>query len=210
MVPVLGPVPCLYIYLQTIKLETPGLLYEALEAIKPLPDSVFSNYDRSMPDDHNNFSIYTMIALVKQPRFAKMITRARQGWSDSLEQDQVAEAIAIIASSVIWLHDFFPTTSWRAHLFSNAISDADKASLKWFVKLDDPGVALSTIWQDGEVPTEEELANIEGVWKWLKNHRNEDVKFVFDLSCLGMRKAANSLPQLRSIGADLSFYGLLS
>ena len=200
-----------YTCLLTIQMKTPGELNHVLKALKPLPESVFSDGRRTKSDDHDNFSIYAVKALGKQRIIAEMVGQARQERSDSLEQDQahIAEAIEILASTFMWLHEFFPRTDWRNHLFSNQISIEDKENLTWFLSMKDPGVAITAIWEDGDDPDKDEISRIQGLWSWLRNHMNQDVQLIFGLSCLGMRKGTSDIPQLRRIGEDLNYYGLL-
>ena len=206
----LGPVPGLFAFLQTLNVRTPKALNAALEELDPFKDNIFS-YDGYTQADDNNFSLYIVKEVIKKPKQAERIRRAKAEYRRTkLTPERCGKALSIIASTVMWLEEFFPAIEWEKTLLSDIPSIKTKENLGWLLMMEDNRVGVSSIWADGEPPSKSELEKIQGLLTWLLDHEDEAyVQFAFGLSCCGMLKAASSAPRLRSIGSHLTWLTLL-
>ena len=196
----LGPVRALYTLLMApaLNLATPKQLEKVLECLFP------SGGTDSLGDQKEPYKKSLSLCVMKKLHDEN---RPASALSSPLPKNNGYQAISIIASTALWLGELFRGADWDYRLIHDGVSNSGevKSNLRWLFFQADRYRNVIGIWLDGDDPENEATARIQALWTWLLEHGNPEVKFVFNLSCLGMLKdPRKSTEKLRNLGFYLN------
>ena len=204
----LGPVRALFVLSQVeaLKIATPRALEQQLSGslyIKvALGEMKIQNGDKK--ESHNSPVLLILQGFHKGNPY--MAIAARKQTQALLSQGKASQAVAIIASTMLWLNELFPALDWSEILATCKIKD----DLRWILRMDQGNESVESIWMYRICPIEKTLHSIGRLWAWLESSWHAEIVFIFDLACLGMLKdPAKGLLELPRLGSYLAFLHVL-
>ena len=94
-----------------------------------------------------------------------------------------------MANAIIWLDVLFPRfTDWAPRVFGNTSRD-QRNNLRWLMDTIQPIIILN---REATLSDSDER-NVNQLWEWFNDHEVEVVRFVFDLSKVGVQKEDSEL-----------------